>query len=90
MEHEIEEETAIQRDQIRLDLFSLNSFRMKYEFIFTCRLNVHSSEIQQLHKEGEFSDLLALSASEVLQTSLPKTDSFRYAKHYIHKILERK
>lgn len=83
MKLEIEEETLIPTQDLKLQLFSLNFFRMKYEFLYTFRLPVHSDEIQKFHRDGEFSQLIALNSEEVCQSTLNQTDSYRYCKNYL-------
>jgi 8-oxo-dGTP pyrophosphatase MutT (NUDIX family) len=83
MRKEIEEETAIPPHSLDLTLFSLNFYRAKYEFLFTFKLPIHSKDVNSIHKNGEFSELLALAPDEVSSLTLPPTDSFLYCRNYL-------
>ena len=80
---EIEDETRILVDENKLSLYSINQFNAKYEFLYRLSLDMDSSEISKYNKEGEFVELLCLSAEEIHRFSGPTLDAFRYSRLYI-------
>jgi len=89
MIREIQEETHIKVEKERLNLFSLNQFRGKYEFLYTLDLEIESSKINTILKDDEFSEMLCLSREEVFAWNRPTVDAFRYCRNYIDKIKRR-
>lgn len=85
---EIEEETRIAVEENKLSLYSINQFNAKYEFLYKLFLDIDSSEISMCHKEGEFVELLCLTADEVRKYNGPTFDAFRYSRLYIDKFLK--
>jgi 8-oxo-dGTP pyrophosphatase MutT (NUDIX family) len=83
---EIEEETNIKVQEENLFLFSINQFNGKYEFLYLLELDIDSHSVRSLHKEGEFSDLICLTARELHEYKGKTLDAFRYAQSYIDKI----
>ena len=66
----------------------MNQFNAKYEFLYELFLDIDSSEISMCHKEGEFQELLCLTAAEVHKYSGPTLDAFKYSRLYIDKFLK--
>ena len=85
---EIKEETRIKVAENKLSLYSINQFNAKYEFLYKLFLDIDSSEISMCHKEGEFHELLCLTAVEVHKYSGPTLDAFNYSRLYIDKFLK--
>jgi hypothetical protein len=81
---EIQEETALECTAESLRLFGLYGASYSYNFWFTVRLAIHSEEINQYHRPGEFSSLLAVTQSEALNLSMPMTIGFRRWQPYLH------
>lgn len=88
MIREIEDETGIEVEGNRLSLFSINQFNSKYEFLYKLHLDTGSSEISKYQKEGEFGELLALTADEVHKYTGPTLDAFRHSRRYIDRLLK--
>lgn len=84
---EIREETAMVLPFESLRLFSVNFFRSKYEFLYTVNLDCSSNEIQKLHRDGEFSRLVALNRDELEKTDLTPLDTIRFCKNYLSDLL---
>jgi hypothetical protein len=87
MMKEVAEETAITLQRNSLQLFSINFFRSKYEFLYTFKLNQSSKEIKALHKEGEFSELVAFDLNELEQSHFTKLDTVRFCRNYLQELL---
>lgn len=84
MHKEIGEETAIQSSIEQLKLFVLVSLDVNYIFMFTLRLPVHSNQIMALHRDGEFSRLVAWTEQEAHTTQLPVSRAFRRWRTHLH------
>jgi hypothetical protein len=77
MQKEITEETAIQCSSDELKLYALVSQDGIYSFMFNLHLLIHSSQIDQFHRDGEFSQLVAWNEQEALETKLPVSRTFQ-------------
>jgi len=84
MLREIQEETALDCPEGALKFFGLFGASNFFVFLFTFRANVLSEHIDQYHRPGEFSRLVALTEQEALTTSLPMSGAFRRWRPYLH------
>ena len=85
---EIEEETRIVVGENKKSLYSINQFNAKYEFLYRLFLDIDSSDISMIYKEGEFAELLCLTIDEVHNYYVPTFDAFRHARLYIDNFLK--
>ncbi len=86
MIQEIQEETAIPSSMSthkNLELFSLNFYRNKYEFLYRLPLPITSDQISSMHKDGEFSHLRALNATEARTVAERQLDAFQNCLSYL-------
>lgn len=77
MLHEIEEESALECRLEDLRFVGLYYALNSYQFWFTVRLGIHSSEVPQYHRPGEFASLFALTQEEALAVTRPTSRAFR-------------
>jgi 8-oxo-dGTP pyrophosphatase MutT (NUDIX family) len=84
MLREIQEETALECPPEALKFFGLYSSDYSHHFWFTLRLPVHSQDINQYHRPGEFSSLVAYTQQEAFETTLRTTRSFLRWRPYLH------
>lgn len=77
MQKELSEETAIQCPFDGLKLYALAYQDGIYSFMFTLRLPLHSGQVELLHRDGEFSQLIAWTEQEAYATTLPTSGAFR-------------
>ncbi len=74
---ELEEETALACAPEAFQFYALGYEDAVFTFMFTLPLPIHSHQIQQYHRDGEFSRLIALTAQEADAISLPTARAFR-------------
>jgi 8-oxo-dGTP pyrophosphatase MutT (NUDIX family) len=84
MLREIQEETALECTAETLRFFGLYAVLFSYHFWFTIRLPIHSEEINQYHRPGEFSSLVAINQQEAFDTPMPMSVGFRRWRSYLH------
>lgn len=80
---EIEEETLVKVIHDKLTLYSINQFNGKYEFLYKLNLDIDSDKISEIHRNEEFSEMICLTAQEVIEYEGKMLDAFKYAKTYI-------
>lgn len=88
MAQEISEETSLPVRISQLVLFSLNFFRAKYEFLYTCKLDASARDLAQLCKPGEFVQLLALAPQDLDRLDMPQLDAVRYCRNYLLALMQ--
>lgn len=81
---ELQEETALPVAPQDLRFFGLFAAGHSYHFLFAVRLAVGSAEIQNYHRPGEFSRLLAFTEQEARDYTLPTTPMFKRWLPYLH------
>jgi 8-oxo-dGTP pyrophosphatase MutT (NUDIX family) len=84
MLREIQEETALECPITHLRFFGLYFSSYSNQFRFTVRLSIHSQDINQYHRPGEFSSLIAYSQQEANETTLQTTRVFLHWRPDLH------
>jgi hypothetical protein len=81
---EIHEETALPCNVEDLRFFCLFAAHYSYHFWFAFRLPIHSAEINDYCRPGEFSRLVAITEAEAWEMKMPMTGAFRRWRPYLH------
>ena len=88
MVKEAEEETCFNPDIADLRFVALGHAPHAFLFLLTGRIGLHSEEVTNCHRGGEFSHLKAMSAEEAAAYNLPATPAFCFWRQHLDLVFD--